>query len=124
MNSILSHENKKALSSFYHKKYFWLKINIRCHIGVLHSFSTKKNFYDKIELRLFYFHVTNVGKAILSHQINLYFQGSEKDLQCFNHFLTQFINFSTKAIFLLVVPHVKPGLFNFFWQITKVLSLL
>ena len=26
---ISSHQNKKALSPFYHKKYFWLKMNVR-----------------------------------------------------------------------------------------------
>ena len=54
-----SHENKKALSPFYHKKYFWQNMNVRHPIFVLHSFSIKNIFYYKIDLRLFYFHVTN-----------------------------------------------------------------
>ena len=53
---ISSHQNKKALSPFYHKKYFWLKMNVR-NKGVLHSFSIKSIFYDKMDLRLFYFDV-------------------------------------------------------------------
>ena len=51
---ISSHQNKKALSPFYQKKYFWLKMNVR-NKGVLHSFSIKSIFYDKMDLRLFYF---------------------------------------------------------------------
>ena len=33
-------------------------MNIRHPIGVLDLFSIKNIFYDKMELRLFYFHVT------------------------------------------------------------------
>ena len=40
MDNTLSQENKKALSPFYHKKYFWWKINVRHHMGVLHSLLT------------------------------------------------------------------------------------
>ena len=34
-------------------------MNLRHSMGALHSFSTKNIFYDKMDLRLFYFHVTN-----------------------------------------------------------------
>ena len=30
--------------------------------GALHSFSIKNNFHDKMDLRLFYLHVTNCNK--------------------------------------------------------------
>ena len=33
-------------------------MNVRHPMGVVHSFSIKNIFYDKIDLRLFYFHVT------------------------------------------------------------------
>ena len=33
-------------------------MNVRRPMGVLHSFSIKNIFYDKIDLRLFYFPVT------------------------------------------------------------------
>ena len=55
---ISPHQNKKAISQFYHKKYFWLKMNVRYPMGVLQSFSIKNVFYDKMDLRLFYFDVT------------------------------------------------------------------
>ena len=45
---ILSHENKKALSPFYHKKYFLWKMNVRHPTGFLLSFSIKNIFYDKM----------------------------------------------------------------------------
>ena len=32
-------------------------MNVRHPMGVLHSFSIKKFFYDKMDLRLFYFDV-------------------------------------------------------------------
>ena len=32
-------------------------MNVRHPMGVLHSFSIKKNFYDKINLTHFYLHV-------------------------------------------------------------------
>ena len=34
-------------------------MNVRHPMGVLHSFSIKNIFYDKMDLRLFYSHVTN-----------------------------------------------------------------
>ena len=43
---------KKNLSPFYHKK------NLGHLMGVLHSFSIKNIFYDKMDLGFFYFHVT------------------------------------------------------------------
>ena len=49
-------------SSFYHKKYFWYKMNVEHPMGVLHSFSIKNIFYDKMDLRLFYFRVTNTNR--------------------------------------------------------------
>ena len=52
------HQNKKAVSLFYHRKYFWGKMNARHPVGVLHSFSIKNIFYDKMDLRFFYFDVT------------------------------------------------------------------
>ena len=45
-----SHENKKSSSPFYHKNIF--------DRGILHSFSIKNILYGKIDLKLFYFHVT------------------------------------------------------------------
>ena len=56
--AIDSHGNKKAVSPFYHKKYFWHQMNVRQPYVVLHSFSIKNIFYDKIDWQLFYFHVT------------------------------------------------------------------
>ena len=47
----MSHENKKTLSQFYHKNIFDRK-------RILHSFSLKNIFYDKMDLRPFYFCVT------------------------------------------------------------------
>ena len=41
VENVSSNENKKALIPFYHKKYFWKKMN-----GVLHSFFVKNTFYD------------------------------------------------------------------------------
>ena len=34
-------------------------MNVTKPVGVLHSFYIKNIFYDKIDLKLFYFHVTN-----------------------------------------------------------------
>ena len=42
-------------------------MNVRHPMGVLHSFSIKNIFYDKMDLRLFYFHVTTYKKSL---QIN------------------------------------------------------
>ena len=53
---ILSHENEKDLGPFYQKS-FWYKMNVIIPVGVLHSFSIKKNFYNKMNLKL-YFNVT------------------------------------------------------------------
>ena len=33
-------------------------MNVRHHMSVLHSFLIKNNFYDKMDLRPFYFHVS------------------------------------------------------------------
>ena len=47
-------------------------MNARHPMGVLHSFSIKNIFYDKSNLRLFYFHVTKYDylcKSILSHMV-------------------------------------------------------
>ena len=55
--NISPHENKKALSPFYHEKYFWQKMNLRHPIDVLYSFSIKNIFDNKMDLRLFYFEV-------------------------------------------------------------------
>ena len=52
---ISPHENKKTLSPFYHKNYVSQKKNVKHSIGILHSFSIKTIFYDKIDLRLFNF---------------------------------------------------------------------
>ena len=41
-------------------------MNEKHPMGVLHSFSIKNNFYDKMDLRLFYFHVT-IWSLLLSH---------------------------------------------------------
>ena len=59
----MSHENKKALSPFSHKKYFLIENEYKTRYGCLNSFSIKKNFYDKIELRLFYFRMTKCPLA-------------------------------------------------------------
>ena len=40
-------------------------MDVRHPVGVLHSFSIKNVFYDKMDLRLFYFHVTMPGLLIL-----------------------------------------------------------
>ena len=40
-------------------------MNIRHPMGVLHSFSVKSIFYDKIDFRLFYFDV-----ALARHTLN------------------------------------------------------
>ena len=53
--SISSRENKKALSPFYHKNYFWQKINVRHPLSVLDSFSIKNVFNDKMDFSLFLF---------------------------------------------------------------------
>ena len=42
-----SYENTKALSPFYHKKYFWQKMNTRHFLGVLHYFLSKIIFMIK-----------------------------------------------------------------------------
>ena len=39
-------------------------MNERHPMGILHSFSLKNIFYDKMDLRLFYFHVTIYGSTI------------------------------------------------------------
>ena len=44
---------KKILSPFYHKKYFWWKMNVRHPMGMLDSFSLKNIFNYKMDLRLF-----------------------------------------------------------------------
>ena len=36
-------------------------MNIKHPMGVLYSFSIKNNFYDKMDLRLFCFHVTTIA---------------------------------------------------------------
>ena len=55
--STLLHQNKKALSPLYNKKYFNDIIIKKYPMGVLHSFSIKNIFYDKMDLRLFYFEI-------------------------------------------------------------------
>ena len=55
-NINLSHENKKTLSPFYYEKTFLIENECEA-LGVLHSFSIKNIFYDKVDLRLFYFDV-------------------------------------------------------------------
>ena len=52
---ISSHQNKKAVSPFYQKKIFLIENKCTPPMGVLHSFSIKNIFYDKMDLRLFYF---------------------------------------------------------------------
>ena len=47
-----------AWSLFYHKKYFWNKVNLTHPYCVLHSFSIKNIFYNKMDLRFFPFHET------------------------------------------------------------------
>ena len=59
------HENKKVLTPFYHKIYFSLKI------GVLHLFSIKKYFYNKMKLRLFYSRVPLYFDSILKSYIQM-----------------------------------------------------
>ena len=54
---ISSHENKKVLSPFYHEKIFLIQ-NERTLENECTSFSIKNIFYDKMDLRPFYFHVT------------------------------------------------------------------
>ena len=34
-------------------------MNVKHPLGVLHSFSIKNFFFDKMDLRIFYFHVMN-----------------------------------------------------------------
>ena len=43
-------------------------MNVRHPMGVLHSFSIKNIFYDKMDLRLFYFHV----KICMSYYLSMY----------------------------------------------------
>ena len=52
-----SHENKKALSPFYLKKNL-IENEYRTPIGCLTCIFFQKKISDKIDLRLFYFHVT------------------------------------------------------------------
>ena len=40
-------------------------MNVRHPMGVLHSFSIKNIFYDKMDLRLFYFYVT-ISKRLIT----------------------------------------------------------
>ena len=45
-------------------------MNVRHHMTVLHSFSIKNIFHEKIDLKLFYFHVTKYNhlcKSVQSH---------------------------------------------------------
>ena len=70
--SILSSE---ALSQFYYKIYFSKKKkkkkkNARHPYGVLHSFSIKDIFYDRMDFRFFYFRVTIYN---LSYQADILF---------------------------------------------------
>ena len=44
-------------------KYFWEKINVRHPEDALYSFSIKNIFYDKMDLRLFYFHATTCKES-------------------------------------------------------------
>ena len=70
--NILSHENKKALSPFYHENIF--------DMGVLHSFSIKNIFYNKMELRFFYFHVT-IRRLTNSRPMLLFYRNHSADFQ-------------------------------------------
>ena len=61
-------------------------MNVRHPMGVLHSFSIKNSFYDKMDLQLFYFRVTmcvylytilqnphyNVNNMVRSHNLSLH----------------------------------------------------
>ena len=38
-------------------------MNVKDPMGVLHSFSIKNIFYNKMDLRFFYFHVTKYSRA-------------------------------------------------------------
>ena len=44
-------------------------MNVRHLMGVLHSFFIKNIFYDKMDLRLFYFHVTIFRHLSHSHTV-------------------------------------------------------
>ena len=48
-------------------------MNVRHPMGVLHSFSIKNIFYDKMEVRLFYFHVMkyNIYQFQLGYSMSL-----------------------------------------------------
>ena len=49
--------------TFHHKKYFWKEKCMRHPYKMSqNSFTTKNIFYDKMDLRIFYFRVTIYGK--------------------------------------------------------------
>ena len=64
-------------------------MNVRHSMGVLHSFSIKNIFYDKMDLRLFYFHV---AKHALSQMKNS-------------------VSKKSKSFFVLTLNPTKVGLF-------------
>ena len=49
ISSMTPHENKKTEGPFQHKKCFHYKKNVRHTIGVLHLFSIKNCFHDKMD---------------------------------------------------------------------------
>ena len=58
-NDISSHENKKILSLIYHEKIYLIENECKIpSIGCLTFIFHQKYFYDKMDLRVFYFHVT------------------------------------------------------------------
>ena len=63
---------KKAYVHFIIKNYVWQKMNVRHAMGVLNSFSIKNMCYDKMDLKLFYFHVTNCYSNRLRHFSSLF----------------------------------------------------
>ena len=67
---ILSHENKKSLNlvHFIIKKTFLIANECK----TLHSFSIKNIFHDKMDLRLFYFHVTICMSYYLPIYVSVY----------------------------------------------------
>ena len=110
----------------------WLQKNATYYIHFLHSFSIKNIFYDKMDLRLFYFDAT-IYQYILFHLTWLYqklrnviWKLVNLDLRMINLFcllifrgsiifLAIVFSFTTKAVFKKIF--LKEKLRNYFFQV-------
>ena len=80
-------------------------MNIRHPMGLVHSFSIKNIFYDKIDSKLFYFHVMN---RIRTQLLPIFYLQDER--YTFVHFFSGYflLNFSVVTMPLAKTENIPP----------------